>query len=107
MQKSGNDAQINWSTGMEQNSKHFVVRRSMDGIHFIPVSDMIPSQAPNGNSQSILNYRFIDSKPEAGINYYRIRQTDFDLKMHYTEIKSIVLEMIYKSACIQIPCRIN
>lgn len=90
VQKSGNNAQINWSTGMEQNSKHFVVERSMDGIHFIPVSDVIPSQAPNGNSQSILNYRFIDSKPEAGVNYYRIRQTDIDLKTHYTEIKSIV-----------------
>lgn len=32
----------------------------------------------NGNSNSPIDYSFIDSKPYLGLGYYRLRQVDFD-----------------------------
>ncbi|MBK8628057.1 MAG: T9SS type A sorting domain-containing protein [Saprospiraceae bacterium] len=36
-----------------------------------------------------MTYEFIDDSPLLGINYYRIKQTDFDGQYSYTEIKSV------------------
>lgn len=42
-----------------------------------------------GNSSFLLDYSFTDNDPYVGLSYYRIKQTDFDGKFKYSDIKSV------------------
>ncbi|MBO9594014.1 MAG: hypothetical protein J7599_13985 [Niabella sp.] len=48
---------VNWTTASEKNNKRFEIEASADGVHFTTIGSM-DSKAPNGNSDSILNYEF-------------------------------------------------
>jgi len=83
---SDNDhVNVNWSTASETNNDYFTIERSTDGMDFKPLSIVKGA----GNSNTILNYNYADNNPIEGINYYRIKQTDFDGKFDYSEIKSM------------------
>ncbi len=83
--KNQQQVNCNWATASEFNNDYFTVERSMDAINFIPVA-MVDGA---GNSNVVLNYSFIDVNPLNGINYYRLRQTDFDGKTTLSEIHSV------------------
>jgi hypothetical protein len=72
-------------TASETNNDFFSIERSVDGRNFDVIGDIKGA----GNSNETLSYEFVDEKPLAGINYYRIKQTDFDGKYSYSEIKSV------------------
>jgi hypothetical protein len=63
---------------MELNSDYFSIERSVDGINF----EHIGSVKANGNKNVISNYSFSDYAPFIGINYYRLKQYDFDGNEH-------------------------
>jgi hypothetical protein len=63
-----------WSTLSEVNSDYFEVQKSDDGVDFTKVGEV----KGNGNSSQIHTYEFHDKNPIAGINYYRVKQVDFD-----------------------------
>jgi hypothetical protein len=73
---------VNWKTALEINNDFFTVERSPDGINFIALSE----QAGAGNSNIIRTYQYIDENPLTGINFYRIKQTDFDGSINYSSI---------------------
>ncbi len=94
---NGNIVELSWSTASEINNDIFTIERSIDGINFSPVS-ITPSKAINGHSTEQLNYSCNDQNPENGVNYYRLKQTDFDGKFEYSEVISINLnQLIYNS----------
>lgn len=64
---------LSWATTSENNNNHFVIERSVDNKNFVAL-DHIASKATN--SQSRLNYSFIDKNPANGNNYYRLSQVD-------------------------------
>ncbi len=68
---------LQWVTATELNNAHFEVLRSKDGVTFEKVGQ-VSSLAKDGNSNSRLDYAFVDSKPFAGIAYYRLNQVDLD-----------------------------
>jgi len=74
-----------WTTASETNNDYFSIERSADGTSF----DAIGEIKGAGNSNTSVSYEFTDAKPLVGINYYRIKQTDFDGKFSYTDIKSV------------------
>ncbi|MBC5994051.1 T9SS type A sorting domain-containing protein [Pontibacter cellulosilyticus] len=80
-----NTAKLNWSTATEKNNKHFDVEHSQDGKAFKKIGTV----AGAGNSSSKLNYTFTDQTPGAGVNYYRLLQTDFDGKSTYSNIVAV------------------
>ncbi|MBK9255601.1 MAG: choice-of-anchor D domain-containing protein [Saprospiraceae bacterium] len=82
---SGRTSLLSFSTATEFNNDYFSIERSSDGRDF----DMIGEIKGAGNSNREISYEFTDSKPSSGINYYRIKQTDFDGKYSYSDIKSI------------------
>ncbi|MEZ4980275.1 MAG: hypothetical protein R2769_01550 [Saprospiraceae bacterium] len=43
-----------------------------------------------GNSQVQKNYQFIDENPEKGLNYYRLKQMDFDGSFEYSDVVSVI-----------------
>ncbi|MBK6498597.1 MAG: T9SS type A sorting domain-containing protein [Saprospiraceae bacterium] len=46
----------------------------------------------NGNTSDEKHYTFTDTKPLLGMNYYRLRQIDFDGRFEYSHIVSVTFE---------------
>jgi len=63
-----------WSTTREENTSHFILERSNDGIRFAPIGR---SEAV-GNAAGLTEYRSVDDAPEVGLNYYRVQLVDVD-----------------------------
>lgn len=82
---------LNWTTGSEENNKGFEVERSADGIRWEKIG-WVASLAAGGNSNESLYYRFTDNKPEAGTNFYRLKQIDLDGKYEYSRINSVIMD---------------
>lgn len=76
---------INYTTASETNNDFFTIERSVDGLVFQSIGKIDGA----GNSSKEISYQFVDEKPMAGINYYRIKQTDFDGQYSYSDIKSV------------------
>ncbi len=80
-----NTSILSFTTASETNNDFFTIERSADGSSF----DAIGEIKGAGNSNTTLSYEFTDEKPFAGVNYYRIKQTDYDGKFSYTYIKYV------------------
>lgn len=76
---------LDWHTSTEINSDYFSIERSLDSREFREIGKVKAAF----NSSGLKDYRFIDSTPMTGRNYYRIKQVDFDGKFSFSEIKSI------------------
>ena len=72
---------LNWQTATETNSDFFVVERSANGINYTEIGRLNAA----GNSQTLVNYDFIDTNPNVQ-NYYRLKQVDLDGTYEYTEV---------------------
>lgn len=70
----GTTAQLLFTTATEDNNSHFLVQRSFDGRLF----ETIGRVEGKGYSNQAVEYSFTDTKPNNGINYYRLQQFDFD-----------------------------
>ncbi len=76
---------IRWTTASESNNDYFTVERMIPERSF----EAIGTVSGAGNSSVLRNYDFIDQDPFSGINYYRLKQTDFDGGSTYTDVKMI------------------
>ncbi len=74
-----------WQTANELNNELFTIERSFDGRNFEPIAH----HAGAGTSEQTLTYETIDPSPQLGINYYRLKQTDFDGQFSYSDIRSV------------------
>ena len=74
---TGTSNTIYWSTVSESNSRKFAVQRSIDGNNFTTLGE-VASQATNGNSNTVLNYTFIDVNPLATKAFYRLQMIDLN-----------------------------
>jgi Secretion system C-terminal sorting domain len=72
--KIGNLATIDWSTADEDNCKNYIVQKSTDGNNWQSVSLPIAASNATGTHQ----YNWTDSFAISPVNYYRVRQSDFD-----------------------------
>ncbi len=80
-----NKSILNWQTASEQNTSHFSIQRSADGVQFLSIGSMPAA----GNSSSILNYSYTDVQPLKGSNYYRLQTIDIDGSTSYSRIIKI------------------
>jgi hypothetical protein len=85
--KADRDALLDWATATEMNNDFFEVQHSVDGDNFTKL-DRVYSK--NGNSTTVQNYQYLHTSPAKGINYYRLKQVDFDGQFEYTDIRSVV-----------------
>ncbi len=76
-----------WQTASEQNNDYMAVERSADGRTFVEIGRVRGA----GNSDQPLSYSLWDDSPHKGINYYRLRQVDFDGKTSYSGVVSVWL----------------
>jgi|GEM_PF-2822072 len=70
---------LGWTTSSEINNDFFTIERSADAIHY----EAIETVKGAGNSRETLAYVTYDANPLPGINYYRLKQTDFDGQFAY------------------------
>ncbi len=81
---------LKWQTAFEQNSRGFNVERKFAGGSFESIA-WVPSLALNGNSNGLLNYDYYDftDLKNAGLIFYRVKQTDLDGNVNYTDVKYV------------------
>ena len=75
-----NSIRLKWSTAQENNSSHFEIEKSADGISFT----MIGTVQAAGNSNARSNYSYTDANPGT-MNYYRLREVDLDNRAAYSK----------------------
>lgn len=75
--------ELNWITASETDNNYFTIEKSIDGINFSVMSVIDGA----GTSNIEHAYFLVDEKPVMGINYYRLKQTDFN---GLTKISGIV-----------------
>ncbi|HFA51021.1 MAG TPA: T9SS type A sorting domain-containing protein [Bacteroidetes bacterium] len=79
---------LTWATFSEYQNEGFEVEKSEDGIFW----ENIGFVAGNGNSDNYRAYKFWDKKPFPGINYYRLKQWDFNGRFHFSNVASVVFD---------------
>jgi hypothetical protein len=79
-------SRVHWTTSKETNSDHFVVERSMDGLHFDQIGWILAA----GESDSLIEYSFVDEFPKSGENYYRLQMVDQNGDYSFSGIASVI-----------------
>ncbi len=77
---------LNWVTASEVNNSHFEVQRSLNGVDF----ETIGRVEGNGTATITQRYSFEDNLALSGINYYRLKQVDYDGAFEYSEIITVL-----------------
>ncbi|MBL0190629.1 MAG: DUF4347 domain-containing protein [Saprospiraceae bacterium] len=67
---------LNWITKDEKDINYFRLYRSLDGIHFHFLTEIDSKSLQNNVSQE-LRYQFLDPRPNAGLNYYKLSAVEF------------------------------
>jgi len=78
---------LTWQTATEKNNEGFEIEHSIDGRTW----DNIGFTYGNGTSNELNSYEFIHELPVSGINYYRLKQIDFDGQFEYSHIVNVEL----------------
>lgn len=87
-QKIDKKVLLEWWTSEEENNDHFIVERSADGQQFMPIA----YQAGNGTAAVLNTYQAWDETPLKRVNYYRIKQVDFDGSHSYSDVITVAFE---------------
>lgn len=77
-----NGVEVMWSTASEENNSHFEIERTHDGAEWESIGIVTGA----GFSSVINNYNFIDDNPYKDINYYRVKQVDFNGDYEYSDV---------------------
>jgi hypothetical protein len=85
LSKKDKSVQLTWTTASEYNTAYFSVERSTDGIEFQSIGIV----NAGGFSNDYRFYDFKDDKPQHGINYYRLKDVDFDGSSSISPIKAV------------------
>ncbi len=86
--ESGKEVSLSWTTASEENSSHFEIQKSINGIDW----EVIGEVKSNGNSVEMNYYVFNDERPSKGNNYYRLRMVDLDVTFEYSETVGVRVE---------------
>ncbi len=81
--------ELDWQTEQEKDSDYFLVEHSLDGLEWTELGRV----AAAGNSTNLTTYQFVDKHPFVGVNYYRIREYDYQGNAMVSEMKAIDYQM--------------
>lgn len=83
--KQSTAALLSFATALEQNNDYFSIERSADGLRFSEIGRVQGA----GNSLQTREYSYTDNTPLRGINYYRLKQVDYDGKYTFSPVVSL------------------
>lgn len=75
-----------WSTATEHNNDYFTILWSVDGYHWTSIGKVDGA----GNSIQKIDYSYLDESPAIGVNYYILKQTDYDGRFEDSDIISVL-----------------
>lgn len=84
----GDTSYLQWSTASELNNYKFEIERSFDAVNFEKIGQKIGA----GTTNVPQYYDYTDRNPRQGVNYYRLKQIDFDGTTEYSNIVSVFFE---------------
>ncbi len=84
LQKAEN-VQLTWQTASEMNNLGFEIERSMDAVNWRQIAFL----SGQGTTDEEHTYSFTDWRPLTGVNYYRLKQVDFDGSFTYSRIINV------------------
>lgn len=76
---AGNNVNLNWVVGVNQQAKTYEVDHSTDGVHFSVIGHIV-------NNPDQTSYSFVHTQAGTGTHYYRILETDADGKSIYSTV---------------------
>ena len=82
----GKRVRLDWTTASEIDNDYFTVERSTDAKDYSYI-DRVNSYMHNSNI--MLNYTTYDEHPVYGLQYYRLKQTDFNGEYTYSEPRAV------------------
>jgi hypothetical protein len=88
-----NTVKLNWLTASEKNNGYFDIERSANGRDWSKIGQV----KGNGTTSAVHKYAFVDESPLATVNYYRLKQVDFDNNASYSSTVSVNLKSGGKS----------
>lgn len=91
-EKVNNHVAILWSVAQQVNNALFEIEHSMDGKAFQKIGEL----QGHGTYAEPKEYRHIHEAPAQGINYYRIKQVDYDGQFDYSEVSQVAFSADYK-----------
>lgn len=83
---NNNTTVLSWLTASERDNQGFTIERSADGTTYTAIGNV----KGNGTTSAVHNYTFTDATPSNGVNYYRLRQADFNGKESLSKSVSVV-----------------
>ncbi len=80
--KDNGNIALEWSTATEENSSHFEIQKSTNGLDWEAIGNI----ESNHNSVVTNHYAFIDRAVVSINNYYRLRMVDLDETFEYSDV---------------------
>lgn len=80
-----NHVVLDWSVAREFNNNYYTVERSANAIEW----EVVGVQKGAGSSNGSINYEMLDYSFKNGINYYRLKQTDYNGNYTYSDILAL------------------
>ena len=84
----GEQVELNWTTASEQNNKGFDIERANEQNGAL-VWETIDFVEGHGTTMEEQNYFYYDTPLAKGINYYRLKQIDYDGAFEYSNVVSV------------------
>ena len=82
---NNNTTVLSWLTASERDNQGFTIERSTDATTFTAIGNV----KGNGTTNTASYYTFTDVTPLTGVNYYRLRQADFNGKESLSKVVSV------------------
>ncbi len=80
-----NQTHLSWLVANQINNDKYIIEHSKYGRDFSPIGEM----EGDGTTNETKHYEYIHTSPSIGINYYRIKQVDYDGQYSYSDIASV------------------
>jgi hypothetical protein len=100
VKKNQKSALLVWETASEKDNAFFNIQHSANGSDFNNIGEV----KGQGTRTVATSYNFEHSTPSAGINYYRLKQVDYDGKSTFSAVRSAIFVkggLVVKSTLVQ------
>ena len=99
---SAQNSLLSWTTASEQDNRQFDIELSRDAVNF----DLLATVASQGNATHDQHYEYLHVKPQPGISFYRLKQTDIDGKYTYSKIIALNIDnSLAKASVYPVPAK--